>query len=369
MRKTRAFPAFVLLLSIPLALLAFQNWLLSFHWQESAPIHHHQKHHAPSSWRAPPPSRLRLPRNASSYAPRTLTDITDSSREGTCPNDLQWRRDRTGGQSTTSSSSSTYKIPRIVHQTAAVRCLTEKVSKLTATWELDGWEYYFHDDAAIERLFTQEAVHFPLLPLISEHCLLHGTLKADLWRYLVLWVYGGVYTDLDTAPHAWKADDSIRPADEAFFVVEQFHMLSQYFMAATPRHPLMWYAIQHALQNLWDMPDTGKAAASMLTGPHALHWAYMNFRRDAGAIIDPAGTGFKPVWAGRFLGSQNYSVTVVGVGENENEYVHRDLLGIHEKRASYQQMHMRHFQDDKKHPTGRSCLSTILQRNYDQSAQ
>ena len=69
----------------------------------------------------------------------------------------------------------------------------------------------------------------------------------------------------------------------------------------------------------------------------------------------------KPVWAGRFVGTANYSVTVIGVGEDQNEYVHRDLLGMHKKHVAYKEMHMRHFQQDKKFPTGRSCLSTVWQ--------
>ena len=359
-------------LGISIGVVAMSNDLLSWQWQQRQPntasassALHREFASSMRQRRLEIPAEWPQPLQTSSYHPLSLSELvvdpTNASLTTTCPEGLRWRRNR-GPSSTTTTSQSFSKIPHIVHQTAKSRCLSQDVHDLTERWQFDDWEYYLHDDAAVERLFAQEAIHFPLLPVISQHCLQHGTLKADLWRYLVLWVYGGIYADLDTAPNAFTPQHTLNAeTDDALFVVEQYHMLSQYFMAVTPRHPLMWYAIQRALQNLWDLPDTGKVSAAMATGPHVLHAAYRDFRHDAGQNVDPAGVGYKPVWAGRFVGTANYTVTVVGVGENQNEYVHRDLLGMHKKHVAYKEMNMRHFQQDKKFPTGRSCLSTILQ--------
>eukprot|EP00977_Amphora_coffeiformis_P010080 scaffold2353_cov167-Amphora_coffeaeformis.AAC.71 len=360
----------IAILTIPLLLVAVLNVSVSFLWQQ-----HQQSQDGLPRVTVPLSSSVvttttNLAATGSMmYRQLPLSTLAQSSAQNNpiCPQGLQFRSDRpktTNEVDFSNHQSGNRKIPRIVHQTSKSRCLANNVFALTDQWQFDGWEYYLHDDEAIERLFVQEAVHFPLLPLISRHCLMHGTLKADLWRYLVLWVYGGIYTDLDTAPQALVPETTIGPDDDALFVVEQFHLLSQYFMAVSPRHPLVWYAIQRALQNLWDLPDTGRVSAAMTTGPHALHLAYRDFRADAGQFVDPAEPGYKPVWAGRFVGSLNYTVTVVGVGENQNEYVHRDLLGAQKKQAAYKQMHMRHFQQDKKFPTGRSCLSTILDGSY-----
>lgn len=179
-------------------------------------------------------------------------------------------------------------------------------------------------------------------------------------RYVILFVYGGLYVDLDSAPHAFQPETSIGQNDDALFVVEQFHLLSQYFMAVAPRHPLMWYSVNRALQNIWDLADTGRFSAAMVTGPHALHQAYIDFRADVGEHVDQAEPGRKPVFAGKFVGSKNYTVTVIGRGEDQNEYVHRDLLGARRKQAAYKRMYMRHFQQDKRFATGRSCLSAVL---------
>lgn len=359
MKRRKASLCLLGVLVVPSVFFSITSLFVSFRWQFVSPdprpkLMTIERQH---TWRASHES------NSTSYyrMPLPVLVATDTPQKE-CPDGMHLRRDRHFDNG--DEASDRWKIPRIIHQTSKSRCLTKIVFDLTGKWQLNGWDYYLHDDDAIQRLFDQEAIHFPLLPVIAKHCLLHGTLKADLWRYLVLWVYGGIYADLDTAPNTF-VHDTISPRDDALFVVEQYHMLSQYFMAVSPRHPLMWYAIQRCLQNLWQLPDTGRVVAAKVTGPHALHMAYIDFRKDAGERIDPVGAGNKPVWAGHFHGTFNYTVTVIGFGENQNEYIHRDLLGRHNKNAAYKQMHMRHFQEDMLFPTGDSCLSAILKNGQE----
>ena len=128
------------------------------------------------------------------------------------------------------------KIPRIVHQTARSRCVTEKFYDVVQSWVLgDDWAHYFHSDDAIDRLFQQDWPEFPHLRTMLACIDGKGTLKADLWRYLVLWEYGGIYADVDTKPNKFNST-TISAEDDGFFVVEMFHVLSQYFMALSPRH-------------------------------------------------------------------------------------------------------------------------------------
>jgi hypothetical protein len=266
-----------------------------------------------------------------------------------------------------SVSRETRKIPRIVHQTSKSRCLTAAFTNVTSHWKLPGWSYYFHDDDAIDRLFKLEFPEFPHLQTVFHSCVTNGTLKADLWRYLVLWVYGGVYADFDSAPNKFSFD-TIDDSDDGFFVVEQYHILSQWFMAVSPRHPLVYYAIQHSLLNLLAAEDTQQIGAHAKTGPHALHEAYMDFRKDAGAIIDPLGPGFKPVRSGVFTGSQNRTIKVVGVGENENEYVHRLAITASIRKKDYKKMGMTHHSkftaSDGGKKSGSTCLGAMLSHTF-----
>lgn len=244
------------------------------------------------------------------------------------------------------ASSEERKIPKIVHQTAKSRCVTPAFAKLTQTWKFDGYEYYFHDDDAITKLFQEmEFPEFPHLKVVLRNCVTNGTLKADLYRYLILWIYGGIYADFDSSPNfkEFSPSTTISPSDDGFFVVEQYHILSQWFMAVSPRHPLMYYAIQHSLLNLMQAEDTIRIGAHVKTGPHALHRAYIDFRKDAGVIVDKLGTGSKPVWSGTFAGTNNRSVTVVGKGENENQYITRLAINPSIRKRDYRKMGMVHF--------------------------
>ncbi len=79
------------------------------------------------------------------------------------------------------------------------------------------------------------------------HCHVSEAVKADLWRALVLWEYGGIYTDIDNAPtDEFKARNYIGDEDQAFFVIEGA-FLSQYFYAAKPRHPMMYDCSAHVV--------------------------------------------------------------------------------------------------------------------------
>lgn len=129
------------------------------------------------------------------------------------------------------------RIPRIVHQTSKSQCLTKKFFHTVKQWLLlgDDWAYYLHTDEAIDTLFAQDWPEFPHLGLVLQCLEGKGTLKADLWRYLALYQYGGIYVDVDTKPAKFNAS-TITAQDDGFFTVEQYHLLSQYFMATSPRH-------------------------------------------------------------------------------------------------------------------------------------
>jgi len=56
------------------------------------------------------------------------------------------------------------------------------------------YEYRFFDDRDISEFISKE---FPsYLPALGK--IKHGAVKADLWRYLITYKYGGVYADFDS---------------------------------------------------------------------------------------------------------------------------------------------------------------------------
>jgi len=269
------------------------------------------------------------------------------------------------------SSSSTlptdtkFNIPKQVHQTSKSRCVTPLIAQLIKTWKLgEDWSYYFHDDDAMARLFALDWSHvFPHLKQVLNCISNRGTLLADIWRYLILYEYGGIYVDIDSVPTKFNST-TIQPNDQGFFVVEQYHLLSQYFMAMTPKHPLMYYAIHASMLHILESPDTGMIQAPAVTGPHALHKGFVHYRMDVGVHVPLFGPGEKCVWKGVFAGTDNTTIRVEGKGENENEYVRREAITRGHKRKEYDMLNMTHFSDNLK-PSGHSCLAVLYHAKED----
>jgi len=209
-------------------------------------------------------------------------------------------------------------------------------------WLFPNHSFYFHDDDAVDALLRKPFKEFPHLADFAA-CLPSGAAKADVWRYVLLWEYGGIYTDVDQAPGKYFNSSSIQADDDSYFVVEQGHMLSQYFAAVSPRHPLAFLAVQAALFGLYRVDDVGNQYVPMTTGPNALKLAFKHF------MGDQQGTQFDRVKAGHYIGLGNRSTTVVGLGgKASNDWIDRFSLPLMEKKEHYRVMGMKHFDDARK---------------------
>lgn len=88
-------------------------------------------------------------------------------------------------------------IPKIIWQTheSPYEDLPELYKANSQTYkDLDGWEYRYHSNADREAFIAE---HFPQY----LHLYLYikpGIFRADFWRYLVLYKYGGFYADMDS---------------------------------------------------------------------------------------------------------------------------------------------------------------------------
>jgi mannosyltransferase OCH1-like enzyme len=112
------------------------------------------------------------------------------------------------------------KIPRIVHVTSRSRCMNKVVADNLDTWRLKDHSFFMHDDEAMDKLLYRDWPEFPQLQDVLRCVEFGGAVKADIWRILVLWEYGGIYTDIDNTPALFNAD-TITAEDDAFFVVEE----------------------------------------------------------------------------------------------------------------------------------------------------
>lgn len=88
-------------------------------------------------------------------------------------------------------------IPNIIFQTFESNKVPESMYRAAMSWVENNPDYNYsffdHEDrrSFIRTHFEEDVLHaFDQLKI--------GAFKADLWRYCVLYVHGGVYTDIDT---------------------------------------------------------------------------------------------------------------------------------------------------------------------------
>ncbi|GFH55421.1 hypothetical protein CTEN210_11897 [Chaetoceros tenuissimus] len=170
-------------------------------------------------------------------------------------------------------------IPRIFHISFKSRCLPQDIFRTVERWTdvLPNYSIFFHDDEAVERLIQQHWKEFPLLHDAVKCILFKGAMKIDLWRTLILYKYGGVYSDIDMWPSEIFTEKTIRNDLSAFFFVDGWNRPSQWFMATEPSHPIMYLSVKQIIHNLLQMKSLRKPRVVFVTGPEAVKTAYFNF--------------------------------------------------------------------------------------------
>jgi len=237
-----------------------------------------------------------------------------------------------------SYSDSNKLIPPMLHMTAKSKCLTPAYRDNINAWKDTQHSFFLHDDAAVQRLFDEEEwLEFPLLREVLP-CVNSGAMKADIWRYLFTWKYGGIYTDMDNSPglkSLWEGDHSIKPEDDAFFEVERDGFPSQYFFAVSPHHPISYFMLSRAIYGLLCCLKSVQrtALAVSLTGPGACKTGIMN------AI---GGSGYYN--AAVYSGVGNRSVTIVGNKRTARRGVYAWRSNV---TGDLELMNMSHYQNVK----------------------
>jgi mannosyltransferase OCH1-like enzyme len=265
----------------------------------------------------------------------------------------------TNNHNHTRQSQSQRKIPRIVHTTSKSRCMpTAFIDNLRPWQNLADHSFFFHDDDAVDRLLQLDWPEFPQLRKALQ-CSISGAAKADLWRALVLWEYGGIYTDVDNAPKAFNAT-TILASDDAFFVVENMGIPSQFFFAASPRHPLVYLLVTAIMHRLYDLPDFYNQYVPYVTGPGALKIAVQHFMKAHPPHVPPGTvrlpeqrSSLNKVPAGIYNGLGNRTMTVVGTKKRPDFYIIRNAVG--NKQQLFRDMGMKHFSKVQRKATNESC--------------
>lgn len=138
------------------------------------------------------------------------------------------------------------KIPKIIWQTMKTNEVPVFMKNYADSWiDLNPeYEYRFCDDDDIIDFLKTDFPEY----LDGYNKLKYGASKADLWRYLVMYKYGGVYADIDCK--------CIRPLrdwmkSESAFVTQlgTNKDICQWLIITVPQNPVFLKAAQKTLQN------------------------------------------------------------------------------------------------------------------------
>jgi len=198
-------------------------------------------------------------------------------------------------------------IPRIIHQTYPTKYLPERLRDNVASLKNrnPGWKHCLYDDEDIEAFISAE--YGPaILNRYRRINPKYGAMRADLFRYLLLYRQGGVYLDIKSS-FSRPLDQVLQPADSYILShwparlrewgdlwelkaagTEEFQ---QCFIICAPGHPFLKAVIENALRNIThylpSIHGVGKIGVLRVTGPIAYTLAIWSiFERGPYRLVD-----------------------------------------------------------------------------------
>lgn len=186
-------------------------------------------------------------------------------------------------------------IPKIIHQTIGDKITDLPVQIQTNIDELKnrnpGWEYRLYDDDDIVEFISINYGDI-ILRYYENISSKYGAARADLFRYLLLYRFGGVYLDIKSTS-VKKLDEIIKDDDEYLLSqwknrmgeeeqgrgIHQDHLhipggdFQQWHIVCVPGHPFLHAVIEAVLSNIDNynpgLHGTGLSTVLKVTGPIA----------------------------------------------------------------------------------------------------
>jgi mannosyltransferase OCH1-like enzyme len=145
------------------------------------------------------------------------------------------------------SINETDKIPLNIFQTWHTLKIPFFMNKYTTLLKKNNPEftYYLYDDnmckTFIEMYFDQDT-------LDAYNTLIPGAYKADLWRYCILYVYGGIYLDIKYIHvNDFKL---INITDDEYFVRDRQNGIYQALLVCLPKNKILLKSINQIIYNV-----------------------------------------------------------------------------------------------------------------------
>ena len=122
---------------------------------------------------------------------------------------------------------------------------------------------------------------------------------------------------------------------------------------------MIFFSVLHLMAKVMDEKDLGNFGVVFTTGPGAVNAGFMSFMRNEDYFYNTP--------AGRYIGVDNRSVTIVGMKSNENMYITRVIEPLSDnakKHKVYQKTNMTHLTEAggtiyKPRKVDESCMSRL----------
>jgi len=162
------------------------------------------------------------------------------------------------------SSSYNQKIPQVIYQTFNTNVVSHDMYDAITSWIIYNPEYAykFYDDIDCLNFLK---THFNQDVVDAYNSLIPGAFKADLWRYCMLYVEGGVYCDIKSICKM-PLNKSIHPEDDCILTIDRAPRdIYNAFFCSIPNNPLLKLTIESCV----DMIKNKSYGVNMLdiTGP------------------------------------------------------------------------------------------------------
>lgn len=149
-------------------------------------------------------------------------------------------------------------ISKWIHQTWKTKEGNPQIDRLCLSW-IDmhpGFKYTLYDDTDVDRFIR---THFDERIYTTYKRILNGSLKADFFRYCVLYIHGGVYVDVDLCCVRSLTDGIVSFDEDTLISASDYQetdhqhpnqdyrrdVIFQGFLCAEPFHPFMQYMINY----------------------------------------------------------------------------------------------------------------------------
>ena len=145
-------------------------------------------------------------------------------------------------------------IPKRIYQTFESNSFSTQFQTIVDSWKRHNptYEYVFYN-AKDREDFIKTNFEWSVY---DAYCrIIPGAYKADLWRYCILYMYGGVYVDIDTLCFG-SLDNFITPDIELMVPIDLnpgddgYYNLSNGFIASIPKLPVLKNCIDRIVRNV-----------------------------------------------------------------------------------------------------------------------